>query len=171
MRLIATILALFFALASENQAHARLGETVDQLTARYGPGGTAGAPTADFPVSVKIFHKQNWTIIVSFIDGLSVGEKYQKPGGVDDASVQTLLDINAEGHTWNLTQSGPSFMASLIPTPNAVGKKWGRDDGAVATLQAGMRIFFTVESKQLVDAEAALAAAQKKAHEASLQGF
>ena len=118
-----------------------------------------------------MFHKQNWTIIVSFIDGISVGEKYQKPGGVDDASVQTLLDINAEGHTWSLTQSGPSLMASLIPTPNAVGKRWDRDDGAVATLQAGMRIFFNVEAKQLVDAEAALATAQKKANTPSLQGF
>jgi hypothetical protein len=34
-----------------------------------------------------------------------------------------------------------------------------------------MRTFFTIESKQLTDAEASFAAAQKKAHQASLNGF
>ena len=172
MKLIAAILVSCFALALENQAHARLGETIDQLTARYGPGAkNGGVPTAGSPVTVMELHKQNWTIIISLINGISVEEKYTKPGGVDDASIQTLLEINSEGHTWKLTQSSPSLIAAMIPTPNSVGKRWDRDDGAVATLQAGMRTFFTIESKQLVDAETSLAAAQKKAHEASLNGF
>jgi hypothetical protein len=165
------LLGFLVILASGTHASARLGETLDQLTARYGPGANAGAPTADFPVAVKMFHKQNWTVTVSLIDGISVGEKFQKSGGVDDVSVQTLLDLNSEGQTWKLTQSGPSLMASLLPGPNAIGKRWDREDGAVATLQAGMRIFLNIESKKLVDAEAAFAAVQKKAHEASLNGF
>jgi hypothetical protein len=153
-------------------ANARLGETFDQIMVRYGSGGNSSPPPSSSSITTMEFHKQNWIIIVSFFNGISAKEMYEKPGGVDDASVQALLDINSEGHTWKLTQSGPDIWAAMIPTPNAVGKRWDRDDGgAVATLQAGMRTFFTVQSKQLIDSKAALDAAQKKASEPSLKGF
>jgi hypothetical protein len=89
-----------FVLAAMISAQARLGETLDQLVARYGTPGNAGGPHGTVvSIETKMFHKGNWIITVQLINGISVGEKYQKPGGPNADDIATLLSINSEGHT------------------------------------------------------------------------
>lgn len=77
MRSISALVCLLLFDVCVQPAFARIGEPLDQLTARYGPGTNAGK-------DVLIFHKQNWTITVWLMDGISVQENYQKPGGATD---------------------------------------------------------------------------------------
>jgi len=158
----ALILAVLFLTA--NNAQARLGETVDQLTARYGQGTNAGK-------NVLVFHKQNWTITVRFIDGVSASEQYQKGGGPSNDDINTLLSINAEGQTWRIKTVQHTLGELLVPTLATTGRCWERDDGALAYTPGGLQYCLTVKSKALVDAEAAQKAADEKAKQSSLNGF
>jgi hypothetical protein len=165
MKLLSFISTLVVLLLAVSPAKARLGETLNQLTARYGP------PTARLPETPRIFHKGGWIITVSLINGVSVGEKFQKSGGPNTEDIAQLLSINSQGQTWTLKQSGPTFMGSIFPVPGTVAKTWIRDDGALATLTTGLPIYLNIESKVLLDAEAADKAAQEKAKQSSTQGF
>jgi hypothetical protein len=162
-RFIVAILS--FVLLSAGNASARLGETLDQLVTRYGP------PLGRLPETPKTFHKGNWIIIVSLLNGISVGEKFQKPGGPTADEIAQLLAINAQDQHWTLKQNGPTFWGSLIPVPGTPSKTWMRDDGAMAMLTTGLPIYLNIESKELLDQEAAAKAAQDKAKQINTQGF
>jgi hypothetical protein len=144
-------------------AHARLGETEDQLTARYGKGSVPWQSTPEYPVSVQMFYKNGTTITVRLIDGISVGETYQQDSGATEKEMDALLTANAQGHTWK--QKKTKAAASDEP----ISKIWFRDDGAFAFYK--IPFVFIIKSKQLDDADKAQAVATKKAGLTSLKDF
>ena len=164
------LLASMLFLTLEFSAQARLGETLDQLTDRYGPGANAGTPTATYPVSVRLFHKGGWSITVKLIDGISVGEKFQKQGTPSDEEISTLLSSNAQGQTWTEKSTSRMLVQIFLPVPS-VSKSWQRDDGALALLTGPLPVCLELQSKQLIETDQAKEAADKKAKETSLQGF
>jgi hypothetical protein len=165
------VFSLVILLGFAASAKARLGETMDQLVVRYGVGAKAGAPSANLPVSVFEFHKQNWTITVWVMNGISVGERLQKAGGPTADDISTLLTLNAEGHTWKESVPDRTWLQTLVPALGTVSKAWVRDDGAYAFTPSPLPYCLTIKAKALVDAEAADDAAKKKAGESSLKGF
>jgi len=158
----ALIIAVLFLAA--NTAQARLGETADQLTARYGQGTGVGT-------NVQTFHKQNWTITVWLKDGVSAAEQYQKVGGPSDDDINTLLSNNAQGQTWKVKTVQHTLGEMLVPTVATISRCWVRDDGTLAYTPGGIQYCLTVKSKALVDAEAAKKVADDKAKQSSLNGF
>jgi hypothetical protein len=164
MRLFSSVLSLVFFLGLGATASARLGEPVEQLTVRYGGGANGGK-------DVLIFHKQNWTIIVSLMNGVSAQESYQKPGGATNEDIATLLSLNADGHTWKEKPVNYTMMGWFIRTLQPATKSWIRDDGAYAFVPGGINQSLTIESKEKLDADQAKEAADKKAKQSSLQSF
>jgi hypothetical protein len=150
---------------------ARLGDNQDQLTARYGPATNAGQATVADPVAVETFHQEGWMITVRLINGISVGETFQKPGGPTEQDIAALLALNSQEHVWAPKQLDRTLMQTLVPSLAPVSKAWQRDDGAYAFLPSPLPFCLTIQSKQLVDVDAAKEAADKKAKETSLQGF
>jgi len=134
-------------------AHARLGDTEADLTARYGNGSNAGQ-------SFHMYYTQGWIITVWLMDGHSESERFQKNSGASDEEIATLLTLNAQGHAW-----GPQQV-----NPNTSARAWKRDDGATAST-GNPSFALTIKTKKFLDAEQAQDAAYKKAHESSLKGF
>jgi hypothetical protein len=154
--------ALFFC-GTWMTAHARLGDTQDQLTARYGKGSVVGK-------GVLFFQAQNWTITVWLTDGVSVAERYQNKTGLTDEDIAGLLSVNSQGHTWKVKPVEHSLVGTFIPMADPMGKSWVRDDGALAFVPP-VAYCLTIKSKQVLDAETAKEAADKKARESSIRGF
>ena len=144
-------------------ADARLGETQDQLTARYGKGSVPWQATPDYPVFVQMFYKNGTTITVRLINGISVGETYQQESGATEKEMTDLLTVNAQGHTWKVKPT-----KSHSPS-EPITKMWFRDDGAFAFCK--VPFVFIIKSKQLDDADKAQAAIEKKAGLTSLKDF
>ena len=161
---ILSTLVLLLLLGFGGEAWARLGDTLDQLTVRYGTGTTAGQ-------GILSFHKQNWIITVWLINGVSAAEKYQKSAGPTDDDIAALLSVNSQGHTWKVKPVEHSLVGTFIPTLDPMSKSWERDDGALAFTPGGLAYCLTVKSKPFLDAEAAQDAADKKSKQSSLQGF
>lgn len=159
-----TVLFLLVVPMFGTTAKSRLGDTLDQLTARYGPGSDCGN-------GVRLFHKQNWTITVTLLDGISAQESYQKPGGPTDEDIATLLSLNSAGQNWTVKPVVHSLVGTFLPMADPIGKSWQRDDGSFAYVPGGVAYCLTVQSKQLLDADAVKQEADKKAKESSLKGF
>ncbi len=164
MKLRLVVFLLFASQACLTNARARLGDTQEELTARYGQRTNGGK-------DVLIFHKENWSITVWMMNGVSSAERYQKSGGPTDDDIATLLSVNSQGHTWTVKPVEHSMIGTFIPTLDAIGKSWKRDDGALAFTPGGLAYCLTVKSKPFLDYEEAQDAADKKAKESSLKGF
>ena len=134
---VALSLLLFFGAAS--MAQARLGETPDQVTARFGNGGPffiiPGGPHDG--LKQQEFRKQGFDIQVLFTD-FSVGETYHATSTLTDGQIQALLAANSEGHLWKESTTG------------GASRLWTRDDGATARL---MDTQFEFKSKFLIGKE------------------
>jgi hypothetical protein len=134
-----SLLLLGFATLS---AHARLGETEEQIISRFGTPADAPKFEDDLPgVTYKLFSKQNFNIYVGLIDGKSAYECYQADSGVDDSLIKQLLAIESEGHRWGRPQKWSDWNSGRI-----------RDDGAVAYV---WKSAFIAESKEFADMESA----------------
>jgi hypothetical protein len=139
-------ISLLLLIGAASLAEARLGETPDQITARFGNGG----PLAIIPsgpekdLRQQIFEKQGFEIQVIFTD-FSVGETYTASGKLNEDQIQALLAANNEGHGWKESQWGGD-------------RYWTRDDGARAHLISNNQLEF--KSKFLVDRETAWKQAQ-----------
>ena len=169
------LLALFFVISLTAPAWARLGETEAQLIARYGDvigkdHIAAGVGQVAVAVDRLHFKKSGFDISVALFNGVSAKEEIANKQGdmLTDQEIKTLLDANAQGHTWKGV-TGPNGFP-LWPQDNGMvvnanGKMWQRDDAAVAIADGGG---FTIKSKELIDAEIA---AYKAAHVHSLEGF
>lgn len=154
------LLTIVFILGVTATAQARLGETADQLVARYGQPlketdqKSEGIKVASADVN---FQKGGFQVSVTLVDGVSAAESFKKISGaaLSIGEVQTLLNANAGGHGWE--------------APRLVqGEKiWLRDDSATARLsQDGVSLL--IKSKDLISAQAAA----KKAESApTLEGF
>jgi hypothetical protein len=77
-------------------AFARIGETEAQTEARYGKSTSGSRPTKAY------FHK-DFFIIVTFDNGASAIETYEKRNGspMSTVEIRTLLDANGGGTKWH----------------------------------------------------------------------
>jgi hypothetical protein len=153
------LLTLFFIVSVTATARARLGETPDQLVARYGQPlketdqkGEGGK----IPLAEVVFQKGGFEIDVTLVDGISVAESFKKINGeaLTTSEVRTLLAANSQGHEW------------AAPRVIKDEKCWARDDSATASLaQDGS---FTIKSRELIHKEAV---AKKLEARPNLEGF
>jgi hypothetical protein len=141
------ILTLFLIICLTGPAWARLGETEEQLIARYGQetGKESGSIWNKAVPDCIQFQKSGFFIVVWLLNGISSEEyiaknDYIREGKHDPLTpdeTKTLIDANAQGHVWHKVKSGT---------------KWLRDDGAIAV---GSETGFDVKSKELMDANTA----------------
>lgn len=156
MRII--LLTFLFVVSVTATAQARLGETPDQLVARYGQPLQENDQKAEgdkVAASYVGFQKGGFYINVTISDGISVKERFSKVNheALTLSETRTLLDANSQGHEWE------------APETNGNQKKWIRDDGAVAALNQG---FLTITTKELIAKETI---AKKLEAKPSLDGF
>lgn len=152
-------LTLVFTLSITAPAFARLGETGDQIVARYGQPLSEidqKAEGAKLALVFLTFQKNGFEVDVTLSDGASVAESFRKLNGeaLTVGEVRTLLTNNGQGYGWE------------APIGAEDQKKWTRDDGAVATLTGGR--ILNIASKQLLVEKAV---AKKLEHQPSLEGF
>jgi hypothetical protein len=153
------LLALSLFITVTTTAQARLGETPDQLVARYGTALSEKDQKAEgdkVSLADVIFQKGGYQIEVIVTDGISSSETFKKVNSdpVTLAEVRILLNANSQGFEWD------------EPHGNGVAKSWTRDDGATATL--GQDGSVTIKSKELASKEAN---AKKLESKPSLDGF
>jgi hypothetical protein len=152
-------LTLLFIVGVTATAQARLGETPDQLVARYGQPLTEADQKADgskVAMANVVFQKGGFEIDVSVNDGLSVQETFKKLNGqpLTIAEVRVLLNANGQGFGWEAPAALPQ------------GKVWKRDDGATAT--AGEDGSLTLKTRELIVKESV---AKKEERTPNLDGF
>src|ERR1700748_3086262 len=131
------LLALLLVFATISMAKARLGESAEQLVARFGDATSTQAISQD-PHNVfsgmtdMQFQKQGFYIEVILADPtstgtapISVSESYHPRSSMTETQIQALLTANSEGHKWKeeARYNGDRF--------------WIRDDGAKAWQEGG----------------------------------
>ena len=110
-----TILLLLL-LTLARSASARLGETLEQVTQRYGaPLATSGivaVPAKPVPATIgtSTHSKAGIDITVHFHNGIAEKIVFSKPNGFSEVEKRILMDANAGGGTW--TAIGQSSFAS-----------------------------------------------------------
>ena len=148
------ILVLFLVVSSAT-VFARLGETADQFTGRYGtPKDTPGSKISDknFPLLEGAIHHtyeyEGWRIRASFLqlDGSAVRMEYSKSikagvsATIQDYELQAIMTANTPaGMTWkqiayNNPNSPNKGLSKFVESyfGNTIGEKmWQRSDGAI----------------------------------------
>lgn len=121
------LFTLVFAASAVTTVYARLGETPDQLVARYGqPLNEVDQKAEGAKISLArvTFQKNGFQVDVTITNGLSVQEIFKKLNGqpitVEEARI--LLNANAQGLNWSAPQKTTDAFV------------WTRDDYAVAQL-------------------------------------
>jgi hypothetical protein len=152
-------LTLVFIVGVTATAQARLGETPDQLVARYGqPLSEVDQKPENGKVAIAnvVFQKGGFEIDVAVNDGFSVQETFKKLNGqpLSLGEVQTLLNDNGLGNSWE----PPVYIQQ--------GKMWKRDDGAVGIVGADGAL--TLKTKELIAKEST---ARKDERAPTLEGF
>ena len=107
---------------------ARLGETKDQLVARFGNPvnegidqmGSHGRNMAVGPELV--FTQKDWIITCDLVDGRCARISYRKQGDWTEEQIQVVLAVNRQGGTW----------AKVAEQSGEIFRTWKRDDGATA---------------------------------------
>jgi hypothetical protein len=151
------ILTAVLLLGLATSARARLGETETAVEERY------GKPTFKYikPWCVEETYSMNgFTIVVTFIDGVSQGEKYTLPAQELSAQqVNDLLTANSEGYLWDEVPK-----SDVVPPAKQM---WKKPNGSTAVLTA-----FSIEFKSAdLIAAAAKAEPPKQPTAPSTQGF
>ena len=128
------IITTFLALIATS-AHARVGETVKQVEARYGKPQRVLHERGSF--RELGYGYRGFMVGVSYVGGISKSEGFARPDTprLSDAEVQQLLDLSlAPGMSWKrlADQSGDPF--------------WVRSDGKVFALLSGHK-FLQVQEK------------------------
>jgi hypothetical protein len=123
----ALLLTLAIVVTSPAGAQARIGETPDQLVARYDQPVNETDQKADgtkISLARVTFQKGGYEIDVTITGGLSVQEIFKKLNGqpITLEEARTLLSDNSQGMQW----SAP------VKTEDAL--VWTRDDNAVGQL-------------------------------------
>jgi hypothetical protein len=119
---------------------ARLGETEQQLTARFGPPSSrskeltlAQGRTIEFGTSL-FYRPDDWIVSVVIVDGRSVQEYYVKKGDWSEEQFSTVLTSSSEGSSWKDVSKEVSRKSA---------REWQRADGAVAKWQLGQGMSVT----------------------------
>ena len=153
------LLTLGFIVTLTASAQARLGETPDQLVARYGQPLNEADQKADgakIPLANVTFQKGGYQIDVTITNGVSSQEIFKKLNNesMTVSEARILLTANAQGREW-----GPQQKAEGEIT-------WLRDDNALAKLATDGSLI--IRSHQLAAEEAI---AKKLTQKPSLDGF
>ena len=134
-------LLLLLPFAFISPAQARLGETLQELQARFGyKQGSGGTLLGDgLNLDALEFQKENVSIDVELSGGHSIFERYQSKAmfSLTRADIKKLLESNSQGHKWT-NQDG--------------GRNWKRDDGATATYNGTTADFSSIEYLDMVEA-------------------
>jgi hypothetical protein len=136
-------------------ALARLGETEQQLTARFGePFSRSKEITltqgkiVDFG-SHLTYRQGDWLIECSIIEGRSARESYYKPGDWTEDQFITVLTSNGQGERW--TDVSKEQIRKLF-------REWRRNDGATAEWHLGQSMIVTnpayLRAKEQAEAKA-----------------
>jgi hypothetical protein len=127
-------------------AQARIGETPDQLVARYGQPLNEVDQKGEgdkIPLARVSFQKGGFQIDVTITGGVSVQEIFKKLNGqpisVEEARI--LLTANAGGQNWSAPQKADGAVS------------WIRDDNAVAQLASNGTM--SIRSRELAAEEEA----------------
>ncbi len=153
------LLTLGFIAVATTGAQARLGETPDQLVARYGQPLNEADQKADgakIPLAAVTFQKNGFQIDVTITEGVSSQEIFKKINGqsMTVSEARVLLAANAQGREWGPQQKGGGEFI------------WIRDDNAVARLATDGSMI--IRSHQLTAEEAI---AKKLEQKPTLDGF
>ena len=147
------ILAMF---SVANSAKANLGDSEEQLIARYGP---EIIKTKDQPGNGAValdrlsFNKSGFQIDVLLFSGVSSEESvYHRPyAPLTEEEIKTLLDANRENQSWKMVGPQQELQHGLHSL-----EFWQRTDGTVASLEGTKdkpRLLFHVQSLELANAE------------------
>ena len=81
-------------------AHARIGETQDEISKRYGAGNKTG--DTRLPGTERFtYTKDNFYVEVMFSAGKSVMEVFHRNDAtITDDDIKGFLNVNADGHGW-----------------------------------------------------------------------
>ena len=160
----AQILTLLFIVSLTGLAWASLGETEEQLIARYGK--EIGIKSKDQAKGGAValdrlsFNESGFQIDVLLFNGISSEESvYHRPNTpMTDAEIKTLLNANAQGQAWKEVAPQQELLLWLKSL-----KSWQREDGVIASLEGPKerpRLLFHIKSKELIAAEKAAYDAQ-----------
>lgn len=118
---------------------ARLGETPDQIEARYGKPKMTDK-TADPRLVYSRYESRGFVIDVGFLDGKSQAEIFKKPPGeqIHDSEVAALLQANSFGHKW-VERERIDF-----------DKRWDLGEVAFAHFALGVPTTFTILTRQML---------------------
>jgi len=154
------LLTLCFIVSVTATARARLGESADQLVARYGQPLSEKDQKGEgdkIPLVDATFQKGGFEVNVTLSDGISVAESFRKinGGALTIGEVRTLISLNSQGHEW----AAPQMVEGE--------KSWTRDDNTLAQLSPdGSRLSIT--SRELMHKEQE---AKKIEARPTLEGF
>lgn len=141
--------------------YGRLGETEQELVARFGPPVSRAREVTltqskiiEFG-SKLIFRQGDWTIESVMIEGRCAREEYWKAGEWTEDQFVTVLTSNAQGEKW--TDLSKAMTKGLM-------REWHRGDGATAVWSIGTHMMVThpayVRAKKRVEDKAKAEASQ-----------
>src|SRR5438094_10429529 len=135
--------AILLLIALTAIASARIGESEDEISARYGK--TLGdIPTQSFG-QMRGFQSGGYVIGVKFVRRASAMEMFSKAdqSDISASEIDKLLKANGAGE----------WKAELVPGRPG-WRRWRRDDGALIALYDAGRHFLYINSKQFYEDEA-----------------
>lgn len=97
-------------------AHGRVGETAEEITARYGAGKSANARLNGATTTKYV--KDNFEVEVTILDGKSVWEIYHRRDKViSDADIKEVLKANSkpETNSWRMDKKDDRWERSGSP--------------------------------------------------------
>ena len=135
-----TIGILVVLVALTTIASARIGETEDEISTRYGQ--SIGDISTEAFGKVRGFMSVNYVVAVKLIDGRSQMEMFSKNDQSDLSAgeIENLLRENGAGE----------WKAELI-TGKPGWRRWRREDGALIALYDAGRHFLYINSKQFYE--------------------
>lgn len=108
---------------------ARLGETAEQLTARFGKPQMhyvehvfAQGKMLDFCLVLE-FRQDDWAITCNMVNGKCVKIQYSKKGDWTEEQIQTVLESNKQQDVWKEVSK---------PSLKKIKREWSRSDSATA---------------------------------------
>ena len=118
------ILGFFILLNLATFAQARLGETPEQISTRFGMGTQPFKETIgrDTGLMLREYHKHGFEITVLYSD-ISVAESYEARTSLSQHQIAALLADNSAGYLWKEVSNAQQ------------GRLWVRTDGATARLR------------------------------------
>ena len=105
-----------------SSAFARIGETEQQIEARY---GKSKATSRSNGVVSRAYSYRGFSVMASFENGVCRGERYQKtpvPLPLLDADIGALLGVNAGGGKWHQVPDSSADRLVLIIYRGANGR-------------------------------------------------